>query len=314
MTRKNWLITGGTGSFGRALTERVLDNDLARRLVIFSRDEKKQQTMRAEFDDPRIRFILGDVRDLAQLKLALQGVDVVFHAAALKQIDRSALDVVEFIKTNVIGTMNVLAACHACDVKRAIVLSSDKACASSTPYGATKALAEWLAISSNVYGSTRISATRYGNVVGSRGSVLELWQRQYDAGAPLTITTEQMTRFWMTIDDAVDLALLALERGRGGEVFIPHDVRRGRVLDFAKMHFPDAAGWRYVGKRAYEKTHEMLIAPEEADRVRDCGDVLVLLPHPELVRWEPLPYGMAEGEGLPVAKVVKDFQYRSDDR
>ena len=308
-TNSNWLITGGTGSFGRALTKRVLANNLTDRLVIFSRDEKKQQTMRAEFDDPRVRFILGDVRDLAQLKLALQGIDVAFHAAALKQIDRSALDVVEFIKTNVLGTMNLIDACHANEVKRAIVLSTDKACASCTPYGATKALAEWLAISANVYGPTRISATRYGNVVGSRGSVLELWQRQYDAGELLTITQEQMTRFWMTIDDAVDLALLALARGRGGEVFIPRGIRRGRVLDFAQEHFPNAAGWRYVGKRAYEKTHEMLIAPEEADRVRDCGDVFVLLPHPSLVRWEPVPYGMLPGEGAPAGA---DFQYRSD--
>jgi len=290
MTYRNILITGGTGTFGNAFTERMLTDNLAERVTIFSRDEKKQLDMRVKFNDARLRFYLGDVRDRWRLKRAFEGVDVVIHGAALKQVDRSAQDILEFIATNTIGTKNVLEAAHDADVGKVVVLSTDKACASATPYGATKSLAEWLAIGANVYGPTRSCAVRYGNVVGSRGSVLELWAGQAAQGNPLTITDDKMTRFWMPIRQAVDLVLLALERMGGGEIFIPKHVTKSRVIQFASMHFPGSEIQVTGEKRSYEKTHEWLVAPEEADRCHDCGDVYVLTPlH---VRWSPGPYGL----------------------
>ena len=298
------LVTGGTGTFGQAFARRVLDDNLVKRLIIYSRDEAKQARMKASFADPRLVMRLGDVRDRERLELAFHGVDRVVHAAALKQVDRSALDIMEFIKTNIYGTGNVITAAHAAGVGNVLVLSTDKAVASATPYGATKASAEWLAVAGNVYGHAHIAALRYGNVVGSRGSVLEAWQRQYEAGKPLTITDERMTRFWISIEDAVDLALLALDRMRGGEIFIPKNLDRGRVVDFALRHFPDAA-FSTTGKRSYEKIHEVLVACEESDRLVDVGDCYVL--EPMHACWSPGPYGMTSG-----SPVGENFQYRSD--
>jgi len=283
----------------------VLDDELATRLIVYSRDELKQARMEAEFQsDPRLRFYLGDVRDRDQLRRAFSDVDTVVHAAALKRVDRSALDVVEFIKTNVLGTMNVIEAAHDRNVGRVVALSTDKAVESVTPYGACKAIAEWLAISGNVYGDTHICAVRYGNIVNSRGSVLETWRRQYDAGEPLAITDDRMTRFWLCIEQAADLVLLALGRMGGGEIFIPKGVDRGRVIDFARRYFPDAE-FVQTGKRSYEKVNEVLVAAEEADRLVDCGDCYVL--QPMHVRWEPGPFGATSG-----SPVGEDFQYRSD--
>ena len=299
------LVTGGTGTFGHAFTERVLRDNLAERVKILSRDEKKQADMQAQFDDPRLRFFLGDVRDQARLERAFQGVDVVIHAAALKRVERSASDIMEFVLTNVYGTMNVINACHNQGVRKLIALSSDKAVSSVTPYGATKALMEWYAIAGNVYGSTRSACVRYGNIVGSRGSVLETWRRQYEAGRPLTVTDERMTRFWISIEDAVALVLLAVQRSGGGEIFIPKNVARGSILDLARRYFPDA-GFRVTGSRAYEKLHESLVSPDEVERLRDAGDVYVLVPHPNTVRWAPGPYGV-DFPPVPVS-----FQYRSD--
>lgn len=298
------LVTGGTGTFGRAFARRVLDDELATRVIVYSRDELKQAQMEAEFSDARLRFYLGDVRDRDQLRRAFRGVDTVVHAAALKRVDRSALDMMEFIKTNVLGTMNVIEAAHDRDVKRVVVLSTDKAVESVTPYGACKAIAEWLAISGNVYGDTHICAVRYGNIVGSRGCVLDTWRRQYEAGEPLTITDDRMTRFWLRIEQAVDLVLLALERTGGGEIFIPKGVDRGRVVSLARRYFPDAE-FVETGKRSYEKINEVLVAVEEADRLVECDDCYVL--EPMHVRWEPGPFGATSG-----SPVGKDFQYRSN--
>ena len=298
------LITGGTGTFGNAFTKRVLDEELADRVKIFSRDEKKQLDMRIAFnDDPRLRFYLGDVRGRLSLRRAMQGVDVIVHAAALKQVDRSALDLFEFIDTDVIGTRNVLESAHDAGVKKALILSTDKAVSSSTPYGSCKSLAEWQAVSGNIFGSCRSSAARWGNVLGSRGSVLELWAKQLRDHGVVRITDPAMTRFWLAIDEAVDLVLLALERMGGGEIFIPKGVKRMRTVDLLHEHFPDAP-IEIVGKRSYEKVHELLVASEEVDRLRDCGDVYVL--QPLHVRWEPGPYG------ADFPAVLADFQYRSD--
>lgn len=299
------LVTGGTGTFGHAFAKRVLDGLLATRVVVYSRDEYKQAQMRAEFDaGERLRFILGDVRDREQMERALGSVDTVVHAAALKQVDRSATDILEFKRTIVDGTQNVITACHARRVKKLCVLSTDKAVEACTPYGACKALAEWLAISGNVYGDCRIFAVRYGNVVGSRGSVLDIWERQHTAGCPLTITDERMTRFWLPIEDAVELVLYGMAHSGGGEIFIPKVTAKGRVVDFASDHF-QSASFHTMGKRSYEKVHEVLIAPEEADRCVDVGECYVLLPRH--VRWQPGPFGAASG-----SPVGNGFEYRSD--
>lgn len=299
------LVTGGTGTFGQAFARRVLDDNLVERLIVLSRCELKQARMEAEFANPRLVMRLGDVRDQERLELAFQGVDCVVHAAALKQVDRSALDIMEFVKTNVYGTQNVIAAAHVAKVFKVLVLSTDKAVASSTPYGSTKAIAEWLAIGGNVYGSAKIAACRYGNVVGSRGSVVEIWDAQAREGRPLTITSRRMTRFWIPIGDAVDLALLALSRMRGGEIFIPKDLGRSLVVDFAHRHFPLETKFEITGKRSYEKIHEVLVAPEEVDRLVDVGDCYVL--EPLHVLWSPSPYGMTSG-----SPVGEDFTYRSN--
>lgn len=305
----NLLITGGTGSFGRAFTRRALAGKLAERVVIFSRDEWKQAQMKAQFNDPRLRFLLGNVRDKERLVRAFQDVDVVVHAAALKKVDRSGEAFDEFFKTNCLGAANVIDACHLAGVEKCVALSTDKAVSSTTPYGTSKAVGEWLFVGGNAWGPCRFSLVRYGNVLHSRGSVLETWAKQYAAGQPLTITDPAMTRFWLSIEDAVGLALLALDRMRGGEVFIPKRLGEGgcimssKIVDLARSRWPDAE-FEVTGKRSYEKQNECLVADEERDRLRDMGDVYVLLPlH---VRWEPPPYGFA---GRPVGA---EFQYRSD--
>jgi FlaA1/EpsC-like NDP-sugar epimerase len=304
------LITGGTGTFGNAFVTHALRDDLADRIIILSRDELKQQKMRARLGafNPRMRYYLGNVRDQERLERAFQGVDVVIHAAAYKQLPRSFLDFDAFKKVNIDGTENVCLAAHKAGVKRVIFLSSDKACASSSPYGSTKSVAEWTAISSNILGPCRVTCLRYGNVKNSRGSVLEVWRRQEREGQPFAITDERMTRFWMTIEQAVDLTLTALQYGRGGEIFIPGAIERGPVVDLFRDHYPDAE-YEVIGKAGYEKLAEELISAEEADRAIYCGAFYVLLPPPDYVRWEPIPYGMREGEGVPVSP---GFVYRSD--
>jgi len=291
------LVTGGTGSFGHAFVRRVLEHSLFDRVTCLSRDELKQAQMRQEFTDLRLRFYLGDVRDVDRLERAFQDVDVVVHAAALKQVDRSGEAIDEFIATNTLGSLNVIAACHRAGVKKCVFLSSDKACASATPYGSTKDLASWAFIGASAWGSCRYSVTRYGNIIASRGSVL-------DQESPQTIglTDDRMSRFWMTIDQAVDLVLLAIQRMHGGEVFIPKGIKRQMVRDTFEEQWPDT----YItvtGKRSYEKITEKLVAEEERDRCHDCGDVYVLTPFSW--QWDPPPYG------LEFPLVPGDFTYTS---
>lgn len=310
---ENCLITGGTGTFGRAFARRLLENDLVERVVILSRDEWKQAEMRVEFRDfprARLRFYLGDIRDRIRLERAFQSVDTVIHAAALKQVQRGGEAFDEFIKTNVIGSLNVISACHRAGVKKCLALSTDKAVEATTPYGVSKAVTEFAFIGGSAWGSCRFALTRYGNVLGSRGSVLETWRKQYESDQPLTITDVNMTRFWMTIEEAVDLILLALDRMHGGEIFVPKGVKRGTVHALAKKHFPQVGlvrgSFEITGKRSYEKMHEKLIADEEVDRVRDCGDVYVV--QPLHVRWAPGPYGSD------CPSVPQGFSYRSGPR
>jgi len=276
-------ITGGTGTFGHAFTEYALGAGVER-LVIVSRDEYKQAVMRQRFpvaDAGPMRYFVGDVRDQARLMRAFRGVDTVIHAAALKRVETCEYQATEAAQTNVKGTINVLLAAHVAGVKRVLLLSTDKAVQPINTYGATKMLAERLVTAFNEECGHEMtcSAVRYGNVAGSRGSVIEAWTRQQKAGLPLTITNPKATRFWMTKQDAVDLVHVALGTMRGGEVFVRECVS-SRLGDAAASLHPGALHTvSQLG--AGEKLHEVLLSPEEmvAKRcIQWSPDVAAILP------------------------------------
>jgi UDP-N-acetylglucosamine 4,6-dehydratase len=307
LTGRNVLITGGTGSFGRAFVQRALAAG-ARRIVVFSRDELKQSQMAAAIPDASVRYFVGDVRNRDRLRLALKGCDTVIHAAAMKRIEVCEAEPSEAVATNIFGTENVALEAIAAGVERAVFLSTDKAPGAVTLYGMTKAVAERLWVRSNVYaagGPTLLSATRYGNVLGSRGSVLELFRRQYHAGQPLTLTSEAMTRFWMTMHQAVGLVELALREMRGGEVFVSK-VGSATVLDLARAVVGPALyapGHVETGLRPGERLHETLISQDEARNTYDAGGHYII--EPEARTW-----GDVAPRDLP--RVPDDFSYRSD--
>lgn len=277
------LVTGGTGSFGNAFVGRVLRDYRDVTVRVFSRDELKQSEMVNRFDDDeRLRFLVGDIRDIGRLKRAMQGVDVVVHAAAMKQVPACEYNPFEAIQTNIQGSQNVVDAAIDSGIRKVIALSTDKAVNPVNLYGATKLCEEKLIVQGNAYAShsgTILSCVRYGNVVGSRGSVVPLFQAQASDGQRLTITDERMTRFWITLDEAVDLVLYALERMVGGEIFIPK-IPSMRVTDLADAIAP-GAGYDVTGIRPGEKLHESLLTADEARHTVDAGSVYVVLPeHP----------------------------------
>lgn len=298
------LITGGTGSFGHAFVRRLLGLPITpERICIYSRDEFKQHVMRTEFDgDSRLRWFIGDVRDGRRLAQAAQGCDVIVHAAALKQVPACEYNPDEAIATNIGGAQNVVRAALANGVERAVMLSTDKSSAPVTVYGATKLVAERLFVASNSYagqGAPKFSCTRYGNVAGSRGSVIPFWRTQIEQGRDVEITVSYATRFWMTQDDAVDLVLLALREMRGGEVFIPK--LTSYTLRGLAAAVCNGLAQRETGLRVGEKLHESLISADEAPLARDCGDHYRLLPALHLWRDDeplpgrPVPAGFAYG-------------------
>jgi len=262
---KTVLVTGGTGSFGRKFTEIVRRELGPRKLIIFSRDELKQHEMRvAGFDGDDLRYFIGDVRDAERLRRAMHGVQIVVHAAALKQVPACEYNPFEAILTNVNGAKNVIDAAIDCGVEQVLALSTDKAVAPVNLYGATKLCAEKLFVHGNAYagaGQTRLSCVRYGNVVGSRGSVIPLFLQQRESGQ-ITVTDARMTRFWITLDQGVRFVLDAIERMRGGEVFVPK-IPSMNILDLARAVAPDAQ-IRDIGIRPGEKLHESLVSEDEA--------------------------------------------------
>ena len=267
----SWLVTGATGSFGHAFVRRILD-DGARRVVVFSRDELKQADMAREFSDDRLRFFIGNVVDRDRVELAMNGVDYVVHAAAMKRIDTCEVNPDEAAQTNIWGTRAVARACITAGVKKAVFLSTDKASSPNTLYGFTKAVAERMWVQANVYAAgthTRLAATRYGNGIGSRGSVIPLFQKQAMTGT-LTITDPSMTRFCMKLDEAVDLVLLAFDTMKGGEVYVPK-IPSATVATVA-LAVSDKAKWQTIGLRRGEKMHEMLISEDEARDTREYPD------------------------------------------
>ncbi len=265
------LITGGTGTLGRALCRHLLTTPIAK-LIIFSRDELKQSEMRREVDDPRVRWFIGDVRDYGRLLRAFSGVDVVIHAAALKQIDACSYNPAEAVKTNVLGTMNVIDAAMDCNVARVMAISTDKACEATTLYGKTKGCVEGLIATAGAYVGkgrrTRFACARYGNVFRSRGSVVPFFERLISEGKTLTVTHPMMTRFHLRIEDAVTFVLDCLERMQGGEIFVPK-LASYRVVDLVTAL--GEARFSVTGLRKQEKLAEAMIGSEEAHETRDHG-------------------------------------------
>jgi len=260
------LITGGTGSFGNAILRRFLSTDI-REIRIFSRDEKKQDDMRKQYNNPKRKFHIGDVRDSQSVINAVRGVDYIFHAAALKQVPSCEFHPLEAVKTNVLGAENILEAAIQCNVKRVIVLSTDKAVYPINAMGISKAMMEKVAVAkSRNSGETVINITRYGNVMASRGSVIPLFMEQIDAGKPITITDPNMTRFMMTLEDAVDLVLFAFEHGQQGEIFVqkaPAATIETLVKALTNLVNKPEYPMQVIGTRHGEKLYEVLLSREE---------------------------------------------------
>jgi UDP-N-acetylglucosamine 4,6-dehydratase len=300
----NWaeqviMVTGGTGSFGRKFIEIMLQDFQPAKLIVFSRDELKQHEMReAGFNHPSLRYFIGDVRDQTRLRRAMHGVDVVVHAAALKQVPACEYNPIEAIMTNIMGGRNVVEAAIDSGVDRVMALSTDKAVNPINLYGATKLAAEKLFIQSNAYAGgmgTRFSCVRYGNVVGSRGSVVPVFIRQRQTGR-ITITDERMTRFWLSIEQGVRFTIKCIEQMQGGEVFVPK-IPSMRVVDLATAVAEDCE-IEYIGIRPGEKLHEVLLSEDEARHTLDVDDMYVVEPtgalwfgHGWRDRGRPLPDG-----------------------
>jgi UDP-N-acetylglucosamine 4,6-dehydratase/5-epimerase len=278
-TDKKILVTGGTGSFGKKFIEVMLQEYHPARLIVYSRDELKQHEMRmAGFNHPNLRFFIGDVRDLPRLQRAFNGVDVVVHAAALKQVPACEYNPMEAVKTNILGSSNVVDAALDAGVKKVLALSTDKAVNPVNLYGATKLAAEKLMVQSNAYAggmTTRFSCVRYGNVVGSRGSVVPLFLQQREMGE-VTLTDERMTRFWISLDQGVRFVIRCIEEMHGGEVFVPK-IPSMKMVDLAEAIAPQAK-IRIIGIRPGEKLHEVLISEDEARTTVELDDMYVVQP------------------------------------
>jgi UDP-N-acetylglucosamine 4,6-dehydratase len=277
---QNILVTGGTGSFGKKFIETMLRDYQPNKLIIYSRDELKQHEMRAAgFNHPSLRYFIGDVRDLPRLSLAMKDVTTVVHAAALKQVPACEYNPMEAIKTNILGSSNVVDAALEAGVERVLALSTDKAVSPINLYGATKLAAEKLVVQSNAYAggrNTRFSCVRYGNVVGSRGSVVPVFLRQRQNGR-LTVTDNRMTRFWLSLDQGVAFVIRCIEAMHGGEVFVPK-LPSTRVTDLARAIAPEAE-IAEIGIRPGEKLHEALINEDEARSTVELEDMYVVQPH-----------------------------------
>jgi UDP-N-acetylglucosamine 4,6-dehydratase len=281
-TKLNILVTGGTGSFGRKFSEIMLREYHPKKLIIFSRDELKQHEMRLIYNDlepdSSIRYFIGDVRDKDRLQRAMKGVDIVVHAAALKQVPACEYNPFEAIQTNIIGAKNVIDSAIDCRVQKAIMVSTDKAVNPINLYGATKLCAEKIFVQGNSYsgaGGTRFSCSRYGNVVGSRGSVIPLFLKQRQDGF-ITITDEQMTRFWITPEQGVRFVIHCIEMMHGGEIFVPK-IPSTRIIDLAKAIAPDCQ-IRTIGIRPGEKVHESLISEDEARHTLEFDEMFIIEP------------------------------------
>jgi UDP-N-acetylglucosamine 4,6-dehydratase len=306
----NWknkviLVTGGTGSFGKKFVEIMLKEFNPAKLIVYSRDEQKQHEMRQMgFQHENLRYFIGDVRDFQRLRRAFEGVDFIVHAAALKQVPACEYNPMEAVKTNILGSSNVIDASLDAKVKRVIALSTDKAVNPVNLYGATKLAAEKLFVQSNTYAggrNTRFSCVRYGNVVGSRGSVVPIFLHQRQNGT-ITITDERMTRFWISLEQGTRFVIRCLQQMLGGEVFVPK-IPSMKVVDLARVIAPQAK-IEFIGIRPGEKLHEVLISEDEARTVIELKDMFIVQPAEAFWfghEWKEV------GKSMP-----DDFRYASD--
>lgn len=306
---KTILVTGGTGSFGQKFIKHVLDNYDPKKVVVFSRDELKQFEMAQNFpNEKRIRFFLGDVRDYQRLLRAFDGVDIVVHAAALKQVPAAEYNPIECIKTNVHGAENIINAAIDSNVERVIALSTDKAVNPINLYGATKLCSDKLFVAANNYSitkSTKFSVVRYGNVIGSRGSVIPFFNEQKKTGV-IPITDERMTRFWITLQQGVEFVVHCLDCMRGGEVFISK-IPSMRIMDLAKAVAPECQ-IKIIGIRPGEKLHEIMVPADESRNVLEFDKFFVIKPS---APWGHIDYD-APYLGEKGRSVPQDFYYASD--
>lgn len=310
MGKLNWeestvLVTGGTGSFGKAFIKRVLKDHKPKKLIIFSRDELKQYELANEVTDRCVRFFLGDVRDKDRLYRAFREVDVVVHAAALKQVPAAEYNPFEFVKTNVLGAANIVDAAIDCGVKKVIALSTDKAANPVNLYGATKLCSDKLFVTANAYAGskpTRFSIVRYGNVLGSRGSVIPLFLKMRKTGV-LNLTDKRMTRFWLTLEQGVEFVLSNIDWMEGGEIFVPK-IPSMKLMDLAEAIGPDCE-FKYSGIRPGEKLHEVLVPSDEAPWCIEFPDRYVI--EPNQLWWDKERLIEKGGKEVP-----DDFHYRSD--
>jgi len=285
LNNKTVLVTGATGSFGKKFVQIALAHAKPKKLIVFSRDELKQFEMAQKFNPakhPCLEYVLGDVRDIARLRRVFKGVDYVIHAAALKQVPAAERNPDEYIKTNVQGAMNIIEAALDCGVEKVVALSTDKACNPINLYGATKLCSDKLFTAANIYsshGKTRFSVVRYGNVLGSRGSVVPFFKERVSTGV-LPITDKRMTRFWITLDQSVYFVLESLGRMKGGEIFVPR-IPSMKITDLAKAVGPKCKQ-EVVGIRPGEKIHEMLISEDEARNAVGFKDCFVVQSDPHL--------------------------------
>lgn len=312
-TGKTLMITGGTGSFGNAVLQRFLHTDI-KEIRVFSRDEKKQEDMRLELNNEKVKFYIGDVRDYRSLEFAMAGVDYVFHAAALKQVPSCEFYPMEAVRTNVLGADNVINAALACQVRQVIVLSTDKAVYPINAMGISKAMMEKIMVARSrtlSMGTTVLSGTRYGNVMASRGSVIPLFIKQIREGKPLTITDPTMTRFLMSLEDAVDLVLFAYDNANQGDIFV-QKAPASTIMDLAlalKELFNADNEVRIIGTRHGEKLFETLLTREEMVKAQDCGDYYRIMPDDR-----DLNYGKYFTEGIEAMSSQQDYNSHNTQR
>ncbi len=302
---KTILLTGGTGSFGQKFTRIVLDKHMPKAIRIFSRDELKQWEMEKRFNsDERLRFFIGDIRDKERVERAMDGVDIVVHAAALKQVPSCEYNPFEAVKTNIIGAQNLINAAIDHNIERVIAISSDKAVNPVNLYGATKMCMEKLFIAANAYVGksrrTKMSCIRYGNVVGSRGSIVPLFKEQKKTGV-ITVTDKRMTRFWITLEGGVNFVLKCIEVMKGGEVFVPK-IPSMRIMDMVKLLAPECKV-KFIGIRPGEKIHECLLTEDESRHTLEGKDFFVI--EPEHSWWKA-----SKSKGIKV--LPEEFRYTSD--
>jgi UDP-N-acetylglucosamine 4,6-dehydratase len=304
LSTRSILVTGGTGSFGTAFVAKLLKQKLIARVVVYSRDELKQYEQRNLLgSDPKLRFFLGDIRDPSRLVRAMHGVDAVVHAAALKQVDAAEYNPYEFIQTNIVGSQNVIEAAINSGVKKVIALSTDKASSPINLYGATKLAADKLFQSANHYSmsyGTAFSVVRYGNVLGSRGSIVPHFRSLAAKGESLPITDFRMTRFWITLDQAVDFVLSSLESMEGGELFVPK-IPSVKITDLIEAIAPGSKTHE-IGIRPGEKLHEEMISEDDSRRTVEQSDRFVITP--TIANWG---FKSPTGTGLP-----EGFSYKSN--